>query len=285
MRALQWLIILVLIFSTASCSRQLGYRFADTLVSWQLARYMDLDREQRRAVRGEVDKLIQWHAESELPKYHQLLSDVRFAIERDTIDANFLENLAEKLPSYWFDLRDAVLEPVLRLTPMLNDEQMAQLLENLMESLDEQREEYRNRDAEERIERRLTPFERQFRNIAGRPTNEQSEIMLKLATETPDVNELWFDYRERWLVVLRETLVERDNPEVLRAGMTLLISNPESLRPDALQQHMDANQQGTIDALVFLYASLTDRQRRSVLRNIEGYQRDIRSMMRQRNVN
>ena len=111
-RLLYVVAFLAIILSLSSCSRSIGYRFADTFILWQLDNYVTLEGEQRERVKTEIEDLLQWHAESELPKYHHLLVELQTLVENDQLTQQELQQIALQVETFWLNLRKQVF-PIL----------------------------------------------------------------------------------------------------------------------------------------------------------------------------
>lgn len=275
---------ILIALSLASCSRSLGYRFADTFILWQLDKYVTLERSDRDRVRAQIDAWLQWHAENELPRYYLLLGELQYYLENDSIDESVLRSYAETTEMLWDNIRQA-LYPELKTELMrLSDAQVNELIANIQENIEKRRNEHSEKSAVQRHEERVERFQSIFQRVAGRMSPLQLRWVEELSYDTPDLNPAWLEYREVWLEAFAYALTHRDNPEVFDTYLTPVILAPEQMRSDVLVQQTEQNQARSIETLERLAGSLTEQQKRRSLRRLERFKRDLNAMMRQRDV-
>lgn len=271
----------VLILSACS-SRQLGYRYAEQLISWQVGRYVTLDSEQRSLLREEVDGFLQWHAETEMPEYllalHQLYRDAN----RSEITEDDLYHHAQQMGAFWLSARTALVQPSIRLLSTLNDDQVDELFTAIEERRQERRDEARERSQDEIYEMRQNSMEGQVREFMGRPNRGQRDLISAWSRQLESVGPMWTEYNDRWFAEFQIAMDERGDTELFAQRIEALWVEPEALRSPEMDPILQANTEVTMAMMVQLHGSMTDRQRQRLMRNIDGYRRDIMGMMRQR---
>ena len=282
MRAVISVVFLIfLVLSITSCSsRQLGYRYAETLISWQAGRFVDLTDEQDAVLREETNRFLQWHAEQHMPQYHQLLSELATDIRGTTISPERINYFQKHMEGYWLEIRQQLIAPSVRLLSMLDDEQVAQLLTKMTENREERAEEAatasENGAREERVIRSL-------RRYAGRPTADQQQIVSTWHAETPDVQTDWIAYQARWQDAFAEVLAIRHSSD-FATQLSDLFLHPEQFRGAAMAATLDDSNQASKAMLIALHGSLSNRQTTRVWQRVTRLQRDLAAMAKQRDV-
>ena len=282
MRAVISVVFLIfLVLSITSCSsRQLGYRYAETLISWQAGRFVDLTDEQDTILREETNRFLQWHAEQHMPQYHQLLSELATDIRGTTISPERINYFQKHMEGYWLEIRQQLIAPSVRLLSMLDDEQVAQLLTKMTENREERAEEAaaasENGAREERVIRSL-------RRYAGRPTAEQQQIVSTWHAETPDVQTDWIAYQARWQDAFAEVLAIRHSSD-FATQLSDLFLHPEQFRGAVMAATLDDSNQASKAMLIALHGSLSNRQTTRVWQRVTRLQRDLAAMAKQRDV-
>ena len=282
MRAVISVVFLIfLVLSITSCSsRQLGYRYAETLISWQAGRFVDLTDEQDTILREETNRFLQWHAEQHMPQYHQLLSELATDIRGTTISPERINYFQKHMEGYWLEIRQQLIAPSVRLLSMLDDEQVAQLLTKMTENREERAEEAaaasENGAREERVIRSL-------RRYAGRPTADQQQIVSTWHAETPDVQTDWIAYQARWQDAFAEVLAIRHSSD-FATQLSDLFLHPEQFRGAAMAATLDDSNQASKAMLIALHGSLSNRQTTRVWQRVTRLQRDLAAMAKQRDV-
>ncbi|MFU8783582.1 DUF6279 family lipoprotein [Aliidiomarina sp.] len=282
MRAVISVVFLIfLVLSVTSCSsRQLGYRYAETLISWQAGRFVDLTDEQDAVLREETNLFLQWHAEQHMPHYHQLLSELATDIRATTISPERIDYFQKHMEGYWLEIRQQLIAPSVRLLSMLDDEQVAQLLTKLTENREERAEEaVEATNKDQRQERVL----RSLRRYAGRPSAEQQQIVATWHAETPDVQTDWIAYQGRWQDAFTEALAARHSTDFAKQLSDLFL-HPEQFRGAAMAATLEDSNQASKAMLIELHNSLSNRQTTRVWQRITRLQRDLAAMAKQRDV-
>lgn len=273
--------LIILVLSISSCSsRQLGYRYAETLISWQAGRFVDLTDEQDTLLREETNRFLQWHAEHHMPQYHRLLSELATDIRGTTITPERINYFQQQLEFFWLEIRQQLLTPSARLLTTLDDDQVAELLEKMTENREERMEEaaaaMKNGQRQERVLRSV-------RRYAGRPNSEQEQIVATWHAETPDTQNDWLAYQARWQEAFAEVLAERHSID-FQAQLTNLFIHPEQFRGSAMVESVAHTNQASKEMLIALHNSLSNRQTTRVWQRVTRLQRDLAAMAKQRDV-
>lgn len=292
MRSISFLLFICLItLALSSCSsRQLGYRYAETLISWQAGNYVSLTDEQDEILREETDKFLQWHAETQMPDYHQLLNDMYRLLQAPEITSETIESYSDDIAAHWLQIREQLVEPSIRLLQSFDDDQVSELLSNMQERLDDQAERLQNVESEVADgnltfanERRAERFIDSFRSYAGRPNRSQEERINAWSEQAPVVNQQWYDYQQQWHNAFASALENR-NDIGFAEQLHDLYTNPEQFRSADMNEKLAISNTESVALIVDLHESLTDRQRNRLTRRIDRLRRDIRGMMNQRDV-
>ncbi|WP_194755676.1 DUF6279 family lipoprotein [Aliidiomarina indica] len=279
--ALVTVLVAVLVLSACS-SRQLGYRYAEQLVSWQVGRIVSLTSEQRQQLRSETDALLQWHAETQLPEYMLVLNRAYRDANSKEISTEDLEYYEEQLYVFWLAVRKALVEPSVRLLKTLSDEQVAELIDHIQERRNERAEENLDLSDSERVAKRKDRMLDQIRDNMGRPTRQQQEIVALWAQELPDTSELWIEYNQAWFAAFVDALALRHDHDAFSQRIESLWIEPEQFRSETMQEVLMEHRAVSMEMMIKVHGAMTDRQRQRLMRTIDGYRRDVIGMMRQR---
>lgn len=277
-------VIFLCVLLLASCStRQLGYRYAETFISWQANRYVDLTREQDTLLREQANQFLQWHAEQHFPAYYQLLDEIAVTVRRNELSAADVDAYSAVVAQYWLEIRQQLIAPSVMLLGSLSDAQVTQLLEKMKETMTEREEEWQQAQAKQedsRAERTLQTL----RNYIGRPSREQQRMVTQWAEQVPDTRGDWLAYQQRWQAAFASALHDRHS-DTFATTLADLYLHPEQFRDPQMQQDVATMNDQGIQLLLALQASLSDRQTTRLWQRLTRLQRDIAGMARQRDVN
>ena len=117
----------------SGCSRfELGYRYADWIIIYQLDSYFDLNGDQKDKAEDLVDDLVSWHKQNELPDYVHYASTVR-----NHIDAGLTRKDVSDLYDRYLGLRLRLYNKLIRkagtFLAMVNAEQLSHLQDRMEE--------------------------------------------------------------------------------------------------------------------------------------------------------
>ncbi|MRJ40848.1 MULTISPECIES: DUF6279 family lipoprotein [Idiomarina] len=276
---LKKLTLLAMLTFLVGCSTQLGYRFADTIIEWQLSSIVELRPELQRDVDQVITDLHQWHAREEMPRYHQELTKIRTAIANDEVDAAFLDTSYEAVWQAWQRILEQLEPHAQSLLPRLNDAERAQLRESLEQRQQQQIEEFKERQQEDQPQRRLQRAEKNIKTWLGSVNSEQRQLLRQWLAQRVDNQQQWLLYSMQWQAQFL-LLVDYPQQQDFEQQLKLLMFSPHELRSDELQQSIEANRVLTTDLVLAIYASMDAKQKRHLLRKIDGYLDDIDGIVR-----
>lgn len=265
-------IIIVLTFSVllTGCSTQFGYRFADTYLEWQLAKYVDLTGQLETDVDAAIDELHMWHAKSELPRYRDLLDTILTDLDRGAIDAQQLFTYTDAFYSMWQRIRIKVTPYAQEFLPRLSETQREELIDNLRKRLRDERQEQLDQSKEERFERSYEHALERATEWLGRVHPQQRRMIRRWLQERDASDTLWLDYQEAWLARF-ETLIKAPDSLDFVTQLERLFTNPESLRSTELQAQNAANRELAIAVLLLIYESLSPQQEQHLKNKFREY--------------
>lgn len=264
------LAVITFLILVAGCTANLGYKFADTLVEWEIKDYVDLTGEQEELLSEKVDELHIWHAQTQLPLYRNELKNLRDKVDKQTLSESDISDFEDKLWTFW----DNVLvraEAEADLLAMLSLKQRQQLIRRLEEAQEERYQRFQDDQEENPIFRRLdriSEVEEDLEDIVGSLTKEQDKLLRSWVADSPQLREQWLSYRSNWLGEFEKALLKQPVDE---NQLSALILDPQQLRSEELQEKADENSQLRKEFLWDMYQSLTEEQRKKVIEKADEY--------------
>lgn len=251
------------------CTAQLGYRYADTLIEWQLDDYVSLTDEQQSEVSKLIDQLHRWHAQQELPKYHAALTELRNKLANDDFDESDLAAIEDDVWGFWSNIQQRAANEVERVD-MLSFEQRQELVNSLQEKLDEDREEEQEEDEQNPILAdidRVNRIAERLEEWTGGITDEQKQLLREWVDELPE-GDFWLDYRQRWADEFAAVMLQEN---VDTADLRELMVNPRALRTEQHEQYTEQRRQLRYRYLLQIEDQLNAEQRQHLLDKIDEY--------------
>lgn len=276
--------LLLVCLSLAACARTFAYRFADTYIMWQVRGYVSLERSQRAELRENINHLLQWHAETEMPHYDRLLRDLEQDILAESLDAERYTYYQSQVELRWLAVREAIYQSARELLPQLSDKQVAQLMESVAERIQERADTFAEQGVDARREEGAESYRKQIEKWFGEVTDEQEQSIAEWSETMPDMTDQWIEYRVRWAEGLHMVLAVRNEHTVFAEQLAPLILNPETLRPEALQVKAAQADQVGQQSILQIAGSLTESQRQHFARELRDLRGDLASMAGTRGV-
>lgn len=290
---MQWLLkttclrvalVLLIILAVTGCARQLAYRFADTYIAWQIRDYVDLTRDQRDQVDVAINDFLQWHAETEMPRYISLLEQIDKDVAEQNLSTTRLDYYQQAFAKRWQAVREALADPALELLPGLSDEQVQQLIKNMAANIQSRADDYQEQTTAERREDGVENVRKLVERFLGSVNDEQEQAIQTWTKAMPDMADEWIEYRVRWAEDFRHALQVRDEGAAFEKRLLPLIEDPHSLRSEELQaKGMQSRELSQVMVLRILQA-MDAGQRRHLRDEMQSLADDLRGMMRIRNV-
>lgn len=258
----------------AGCTASFTYNHLDRLIPWYVDGYVDLSREQRRALENRLQPLLQWHRAEELARYISLL---------DRIEQDLAGPLKPASVSAWIDdlgaalerSQDSLLSLALDFGATLSDEQMAEFAASLWERQREYEREFLGRSE--------TEYRRDsYENLAGllsrftgslEPAQEQR---LRLAAgDLRRFDQAWLEERAAWLETL-EPLLQR-GPGWQRRLWDAHAARKAQRTPE-YREYLEHNVLVISTGVADVLNQLTARQRQRVAREVDGLRARLRKL-------
>lgn len=252
----------------SGCTAQIGYRYLDTFVEWEIEDYVELTDSQQQTVSATIDAMHRWHARTQLPAYQDALRELRRLVADNELTYNDIDRFENILWQYWGAIQERVYEDA-EVLSMLSLAQRRDIIQHLQEKLDEQREEEAEESESPILEQidRVSRREERIKEWTGSITKKQQQIVRQWVQERPTGN-FWLAYRQRWNDAFAEVILAEP---IDMAALKALIMSPRQLRTP---QHKEYTEQRTAvrhKYLWQLYQSLTPQQREKLLQQADEY--------------
>lgn len=236
-------LLVVALLATGGCGfgTRLAYNHLDWFAFDRLDDYVDLGREQQRALRPVFDHWWRWHRRHQLAEYADFLRELAAGLEAGWTRADLAAAIA-RVDAY-YETAVAELQPFAAdFLAALDEEQVAELLASLDERADEFARESVDIDAEQRRQRAVERTRDSLGKRLGRLSDEQVERIRQWSHEREDLNEQWLRSRRAWRDDLAEALATRTEPGFGQRIRPLFVNTAERWPPAhraAAQRNLD----------------------------------------------
>ena len=269
--------MLLALAAAAGCSSvKFGYNRLDWLVSWQIGKFVDLDREQEKLVAERLGEVWRWHRGTQLALY---VRDLRELAERSAqpLDATQVERYLDLSQEHATRTLREVVPDFARVLGTFSDAQVRELLDNMAERRAERAAETAGLTAEQLRERAREQMLKGLKRWVGPATRDQQRRIVDWSNERQYAGTVWQQYEDAWAAAFTEVLAQRGAPEFEQRLAALFDDArvPYAEDMERLQQH---NRKAWIGLMADLSASLTPEQRRHLRQRLLDLARDFEEL-------
>ncbi len=210
---LRMVFLIALMVAAAGCSSvRFTYNHGDTLLYWWLNNYLDFDSDQSGWVKKDIDQLFQWHRQTQLKDYVQLLATGQRQLAGNLTHADLMADYRD-VKARTELLAYKALPELADLARSVRPEQIAQMEKKFAKNNEDYRKKFMRGDLEQRQKARYKKSMEQLDLWFGNFSSEQEAILRKASDARVLDNELWLDERvrrqKRIVAVLRKIHQEK----------------------------------------------------------------------------
>ncbi|WP_160178010.1 DUF6279 family lipoprotein [Paraglaciecola mesophila] len=269
------LLLFTLNFLLTGCSSKFAYNNIDWLMYWYIDDYVELDNSQKSLLDGHVEKWMHWHRQDELSEYKSQLTTLYKQISSGPVSqAQWLAHFALG-KEHWVRFRDHVSPELASLAPHLTDKQVIDLFAELNELNEERIEKRKERTLEERLEKNIEDTQDNAKEFIGKLSPAQKTIIVTYADEFKSSFDLWMAYRQRIQKNAFEMLLNERHELDFPQRFLDLLSHPERYQDDELVTISQHNNQVYAAMLAELGQSLSAKQKKKALNELQNLIDDI----------
>lgn len=268
--------LIVLLVSGCS-STTLAYRQLDWAIVWWVDDFIPLTDPQEDRLSQQVDQLLAWHCQSELPQYTQWLDQLRNHIATTPIQSETVLAQQDAL----FDAIDRLL---IEITPAttellagLTDSQVEALAETMAERRQEREEELLSEDPQEQLEKREERVRERAERWLGPLMPTQRAIISQWNAERGRQTEIWFDGRARWQAALLDALEDRTEPD-FPGRIRQLVTNSSAYRGEEYRLMLKQSRPALAQLITDLMNAATPDQRVHLRDEIDSLREDFETL-------
>lgn len=277
------LLVLALIALAAGCSTiRFTYNHGDTLLYWWLDTYLDLDSDQAGWVKKDIDQLFQWHRQTQLRDYAQLLGKFQQQLAGNPTQAVLVEDYREIMARTEL-LAFKALPELADLARSVKPDQIAQMEKKFAKNNEDFRKKYMSGDVEKQHRARFKKSMEQFELWFGDLSSEQEAVLRKASDARPLDNEIWLQERklrqQKIITLLRRVQQEKLNKEQTMAAIhTLMREFFDRMEAPERKQFFDAYVDSTSKYILTAIRVATPAQKAHAHKRMQGWINDFNAL-------
>jgi hypothetical protein len=190
------LFLVALIALSAGCSTiRFTYNHGDTLLYWWLNAYLDLDSDQSSWVKEDIDRLFQWHRQTQLRDYAGLLTNMQRQLAGNPTQADLLSDYRD-IKARTELLAFKALPQLADLARSVKPDQIAQMEKKFAKNNDKFRRDFMSGDVDHQKKVRFDKAMDQFELWFGGFSSDQKAALRRASDARPLDNEIWLQERK-----------------------------------------------------------------------------------------
>ena len=269
---------LLLTLLAAGCTMSFTYNHLDWLIPWYVDDYVDLSRQQRQLLQGQLGPVLQWHREEELERYLELLDRIEADLAGEVTAAQ-VRSWADEIIAAAERVEENMVSVALQFGATLSDEQLAEFMESVWEEHREYEEEFLGRTDEEYIEENKDNLEEFLERFTGRLNDEQDAVLLRAAESLQRFDGVWLEDHEQWLNTLGPLLQRKPGWE---DAVREAYANRTLRRSQQYEELLEYNMNVVSQAIADVLNRLNDKQRKHLDDEIEDFRSLVQRLLEER---
>ena len=277
----RWLAVALATLALTGCTLGLIYPRLDSLVGWQVDRYLRLESGQERWLDERLEERLGWHQREQLPAWRKALAQLRDDIANDRMTDERLSALNDQTGDLIKASVSGLIDDTVQLASTLTEPQ----IEHLLAHLDEETEEFREELAERQQDPDATERERfdslleDVEQWLGGVTDEQKVYLRDWQQRSIRWSDYTLDSRQRWREFIVASLAQRSDPVATRAAVERMFLNPASLRSEAYQAAIVQQTSHRRALQLYLLQTMTADQKTHLLAELDDFLEDIDELL------
>lgn len=264
------LVLICLVTLLASCAFLYNYRTAGWWIQWYVDDYIQWDVTQQKFFRERLREQLQWHRQTQLPRYRVWVESARTDFA-GPLSAAQLRAHAEQLQVFWTDIMVQLQPDITGFLAGLSDRQVQDTLASFRAEHAKLVAEYAELSNGALHKKRRHNMQKAVQNVTGRLDDHQRDLIAAWARELPDSRDAWFASRVRWIDALAQALAVRGESADFAGRIHTLFVMPRDHWDPEYQQVLERNTARTLQLLLDLHASLSPRQRQAADANMQKW--------------
>ncbi len=279
--ARRFVLISVSLLVAACSSVQLGYNNGDTLLTYSLDGYLDLDDAQERFARDRIGALHRWHRSTQLTAYAALLTEAQEKLARP-VSAADVRDFNNRVNRHLAAIGDRAAPDLAQLALTLQPAQIERLADRLARDTSKARRELVRFAGPESLAQRIERAVERAEDWLGPLSPAQRELIGASLGRRPNAQEAWMQERERRqreLVAVLER-IRGEKPAVQTAAGWVRDYFGELAEPREPERRAQLAQLRDDNAALIaqLIDSATLAQRATLVKKLRGYTADMNAL-------
>ncbi len=268
-------IYIFLLLTQSGCGLiSIGYNYAPAYLRYSINSYMSYNDQQKEVIRKEVDVYMAWHRKSMLPAYVEYLQGIQKVVQAEApLKVDDVRRFRTEARALYVKTMLPAVSPAAMLLASLDAEQVEELTLSFAKEINKIRSKELNGSLEQQLRARTERSIDFIENLTGGLTDKQLQQLRELNNKLPFATPAYLAQRENNQNKLIELLKIKPNEPAtaIATALSSWIVTPELNRSPEDQSVIQAFESGSDEMIVTVYQTLTERQKKTLLKSIAKY--------------
>jgi hypothetical protein len=274
-------LIVLMTFAITACTNRIVYDNADWWLNWYIDDYVQFDREQQRTVDRYLDQQMQWHRQSQLPRYEAFLQQTKQDFSGQ-LSVALVRARFEAVYQFWRDFVGQAMPAFVTVLAQLDEKQANGFIASVEKETRSFEKDYADTTPEELARDQQKSTEKTLKKWIGKLSDEQSRTISRWARAMKNVYPASIKQRKQWQEALALALRERNRPDLFEQRLRVLFVTPSDSWSPEYRALVETNELLTAQLVVDIHHSLTPQQKAHLLTTVDGYIDDIHKLQKDR---
>jgi len=254
----------------SACSLKTVYNQLDSLIPSYVEGMVSLDDMLEDKVEQRTQLLLNWHRNTQLRQYAELLKTFQQDIEKPLTEQRVLDHLLS-IQQLWHTLENRINEDMAQLLPLLNKQQQDELFDNISDKNDDFHDDYVDIDDDERLENYIENISDSFESSFDDLSEEQTQLINQSATRLQSTAQLRLQRMLSWQSNIKNILQKDLSTEKKTAELKMFFDDFVKNKPEKLEVIDTSNRKTLAQLTVAITNTLSSEQRAFFKQKSDNY--------------
>ena len=266
-------IVALLLLPLSGCGIiAIGYNYADAYLRYSIGSYATFNAAQKEIIKNEVDAYMLWHRKNMLPEYVRFLQTLqKTALLGAVLKKEDVSRFRLNLRSLYIKTLQPTVTPAAKLLSRIAPAQIDELVVSFAKENDKQRSKELSGSLDGQMRKRAQRTIDFLESLVGGFSDKQLDKIREMSYKLPYATAIYIRQREDNQARLIELLKNKKSEEEIADFLSAWLVTPEANLNIGERNIMLAFESASDEMIANIYQILTDKQRKSLLKNIAKY--------------
>lgn len=250
----------------------IGYNYADAYLRYSINSYTSFNDAQKETIKQEVNLFMLWHRKKMLPEYSRFLQELqRTAQSGAALRKDDVGRFRSEVRALYVKTLQPAVRPAAGLLGASDAAQIQELEKSFAKENKKQKDKELAGSKDEQLRKRAERTVDFLENLVGGFNDRQLEQIRDMSHNLPFATAIYIRQREANQARLIELLSKNRGEEEIAAFLNSWLLTPEAITSPDERDTMRNFETASDEMIASVYQALTDRQKKTLLKNIQKY--------------